>query len=1409
MALLFSVVSVYAPSTSEHRQPFFAQQLLPYIPQGRHLIVAGDFNCVADDLDVTPNAHGTRRTGYTGGLATVMHTFGLNDAWREQHPAASAVTHVCASSRTGARLDRFLVSTDVLLHTTHTDILEGLPGDHLGVSLRIVAPQGIQQGPRPWIFPPELIDDDIYSKELSDLIRHFLLDHPLTISFDHRARWDALKAEIRDHCSEFLRRSALRLNAMHRSLTERARTARVAFVLHPQDPTRYNILQEAQRDLSTYVSQRAQQASSRAGTLWQLYGEQSTYYFYHQAQQKRAQTSWSTVSDIPLDTFPDRARAGQVLSDFFSSDSPNGLFRPQPCDAEAQTELLQVVDKVLSPSDRQACEGVESISLDELTDSLHRMPRGKSPGSDGLTYEFYQQYWTELGPLLLGALREAFQDPIDTRLSESQRTGIITLLYKGSGPKSEPSSYRPLTLLNTDVKLLGRALSDRWLTSANRVIDDTQTAFLPQRWIGDNILAHLEMVEFAETQQAPGCLAFLDFSKAYDRLDRDWLGRTMQALGFGSNARRWVRLLHSDLFARVRYNNWLTSPFPVDNGLAQGSPLSPLLYILAAQPLAAHLRWMVAQGTLRPMAFPDRTPSPPCHQHADDLTLALASRTEVQKAVDGSIALFCRASGGKLNASKSKAMVIGSEPEFAGYDTSTGITYVQRGDCIRHLGVQLSTNPSCAIKQTFTALETSILTATRHWASRRLSYLGRLHVAKQAIASKLTFHVTFLPPPQDFLRRITSILAGFVANSSGTMRPSRIVYALPWEMGGTGFTTLGTATQSLQAKIISRLLEPECLPWKAFFVTHFPDDAQRYGTRWVFSTRRTHDLHIASTRARSYITNFRAVGIVRRSPSDELPTQDEEILSEPLFFNSSVRLDEEPLTPLGQIAGLASAGITCVGDLKNRRHEMQPSDFSTAVSALPEPWKPIVLAPPTPAPWLWDGDTAWHRSDNANGWESFRVSSNHRLLPLQLAGEPTISAKPAAVVPWDPGRTWRPGKKHASDMGLYVLGDIAPTSIFPASWEVGSMKCDEFVVRTASRVLSVSAAVKAKVLTSSDSSVRPPMWGPHSDNDANPETRWLRAISEHGASATANSQPSRTRTASQAGLLDYTAGQAWMSQPSRARPHWRDRLLEAQVGPIATLAPPSTTDMTVTETWTEVWKRIQGSDLNREQRHIGWQVLHNTLPCGALSAYRAIVSARSHTTPNAAIDDAITAADCPFCEECPQTITHMLFDCPIANSIWIWALALWSYASGHASPSPNPGLMLLDDQRDWAPPRDAAHLWTTIRLIVISGLYHAAAQKRRGLPVTGFMPAAYTIHHLKTALLQDWHRVLQPNAAQGVISGLAKNLCCTSWLRGRSPAISPQAFLRRWGSLVCVHNGRMDCSLSLQHPVGFPHNSLE
>ena len=81
-----SIICIYAPSTAEHRKDFFIHQLLPNIPQDRRLILGGDFNCVSDDLDVTPNALGSRRTGFSGGLEIVQMTFGLNDVFRELHP---------------------------------------------------------------------------------------------------------------------------------------------------------------------------------------------------------------------------------------------------------------------------------------------------------------------------------------------------------------------------------------------------------------------------------------------------------------------------------------------------------------------------------------------------------------------------------------------------------------------------------------------------------------------------------------------------------------------------------------------------------------------------------------------------------------------------------------------------------------------------------------------------------------------------------------------------------------------------------------------------------------------------------------------------------------------------------------------------------------------------------------------------------------------------------------------------------------------------------------------------------------------------------------------------------------------------------------------------------------------------
>ena len=217
-----TVGAVYAPSTGPDRQGFFRDLLLPVVPHHGHVLVGGDFNCVGSDLDITPNAVGRRRTGYVQGLQLVEDTFGLMAAWREQHPGMRQITHSCAADSSGARLDRWLVSTDVLYHVRRTDVVVGLPGDHFGVEVTVHSPAGQQRGPDPWAFPKQLLDDTAYKAELTHLVQQTLQQHPVGPSCSHRQRWDALKKDIRDHCTEYSRRERLWQTAEVKVLRRRA-----------------------------------------------------------------------------------------------------------------------------------------------------------------------------------------------------------------------------------------------------------------------------------------------------------------------------------------------------------------------------------------------------------------------------------------------------------------------------------------------------------------------------------------------------------------------------------------------------------------------------------------------------------------------------------------------------------------------------------------------------------------------------------------------------------------------------------------------------------------------------------------------------------------------------------------------------------------------------------------------------------------------------------------------------------------------------------------------------------------------------------------------------------------------------------------------------------------------------------
>lgn len=126
--------------------PFFLDFLSPLVPRDRQVLLGGDFNCGGTDLlEFTRNAWGRRCTGYIGGLQMVEETFGLIDACRELHPSDVSITHTCFSHSSGARLDKWLTSPALRQMLTDSRKVEGLPGDHQVVALRIMAVWGCRR----------------------------------------------------------------------------------------------------------------------------------------------------------------------------------------------------------------------------------------------------------------------------------------------------------------------------------------------------------------------------------------------------------------------------------------------------------------------------------------------------------------------------------------------------------------------------------------------------------------------------------------------------------------------------------------------------------------------------------------------------------------------------------------------------------------------------------------------------------------------------------------------------------------------------------------------------------------------------------------------------------------------------------------------------------------------------------------------------------------------------------------------------------------------------------------------------------------------------------------------------------------------------------------------------------------
>ncbi|XP_050208579.1 uncharacterized protein LOC126657923 [Mercurialis annua] len=158
---------------------------------------------------------------------------------------------------------------------------------------------------------------------------------------------------------------------------------------------------------------------------------------------------------------------------------------------------------------------VDAIEIQKAVFSIHPY---KSPGSDGFTAFFYQQYWDIVGPSVILAVQDFFQS--GCMLRGFNHTSI-TLIPKIPIPL-HVSDLRPISLCSIFYKIISKVLTNRLQQFLPILLPHSQNSFIKGRSIADNILVVHELFHYMQHQTAmrnPFMALKLDISKAYDRLE--------------------------------------------------------------------------------------------------------------------------------------------------------------------------------------------------------------------------------------------------------------------------------------------------------------------------------------------------------------------------------------------------------------------------------------------------------------------------------------------------------------------------------------------------------------------------------------------------------------------------------------------------------------------------------------------------------------------------------------------------------------------------------------------------------------------------------------------------------------------------------------------------------------------------
>jgi hypothetical protein len=262
-------------------------------------------------------------------------------------------------------------------------------------------------------------------------------------------------------------------------------------------------------------------------------------------------------------------------------------------------------------------------------------------------------------------------------ITAQQKRGIICL--PKTQQSSTPDSYRPISLLNTEYKLLAPIMAHRLKPILSEQLSTGQYCGIA----GRSILALAtvrDVVAYHETTRTPLCLLSLDFRQAFDRISHDYLFGVLQRYGISPWFVERLQAMYDQMNASVQINGTLVGPIAIHSDIQQGCPLSMCLYAVCLLQLVRSL-----EESLPAIKIGRRHLITTVIAYAGDVSLFVTDPTTFTT-IRHAISPYVQATGARLNPLKSNALAIAG---WAGPTTSLDTPFSDRIDI---LGVTFDPN---------------------------------------------------------------------------------------------------------------------------------------------------------------------------------------------------------------------------------------------------------------------------------------------------------------------------------------------------------------------------------------------------------------------------------------------------------------------------------------------------------------------------------------------------------------------------------------------------------------------------------------------------------------------------------------------------------------------------------------------